>query len=366
MQTNIGLEIIKDKICIVGLEDDILVIAIKIYQNENTNIILNPYLIYKILEDNNKNTYENKKIIEKIIKEDEDIIEYHFNYGLTLNSIQDNIAPIPIFFSYDIIGNKTAIPQNALQELTDKYGYERQDYKSIFEKEVYINCSCFERLKFSNCEFKSKISLHIFENKYRKTEFHNGINFENCIFNGEVEFKNLVSGTPLPNNKYYNNGRETNFKNCIFEKDVDFSNAKFFNEVHFDNSHFKKYANFQKCEFEKTACFYGVTFDKVLNFSQANFKGNLNIVNANLNFDFDDLKEKIKQEYQHSKNNKKHKDNKDLDKVTNDFRDSFRIFKNVLIKDNNILDASSFHKYELYCKEIELEEIWHKQMKKEK
>ncbi|EAJ8483616.1 hypothetical protein BOS18_08425, partial [Campylobacter jejuni] len=45
---------------------------------------------------------------------------------------------------------------------------------------------------------------------------------------------------------------------------------------------------------------------------------------------------------------------KPLDKFANDFRDSFRIFKSALIKDNNLLDASNFHKYELYCKEIEL------------
>ncbi|EGK8106323.1 MFS transporter, partial [Campylobacter lari] len=44
----------------------------------------------------------------------------------------------------------------------------------------------------------------------------------------------------------------------------------------------------------------------------------------------------------------------------NDFRDSFRVFKNALIKDNNLLDASNFHKYELYCKEIELKESWNR------
>ncbi|EOI4672912.1 pentapeptide repeat-containing protein, partial [Campylobacter jejuni] len=45
---------------------------------------------------------------------------------------------------------------------------------------------------------------------------------------------------------------------------------------------------------------------------------------------------------------------KSLDKFANDFRDSFRNFKSTLIKDNNLLDASNFHKYELYCKELEL------------
>ncbi|EKF6987774.1 hypothetical protein OZ478_001150, partial [Campylobacter jejuni] len=71
-------------------------------------------------------------------------------------------------------------------------------------------------------------------------------------------------------------------------------------------------------------------------------------------FTFDNLEEKIEQEYQEFNKNKKKEDKKSLDKFANDFRDSFRTFKNALIKDNNLLDASNFHKYELYCKEIEL------------
>ncbi|EAJ4708818.1 hypothetical protein DBC33_08440, partial [Campylobacter jejuni] len=105
------------------------------------------------------------------------------------------------------------------------------------------------------------------------------------------------------------------------------------------------------------ASFYGVRFEKTPNFSQAIFKGNLNAVNTNLNFTFDNLQERIKQEY---KDFNKTKEEKPLDKIANDFRDSFRIFKNALIKDNNALDASNFHKYELYCKEIELKESWNK------
>ncbi|HEB7570673.1 TPA: pentapeptide repeat-containing protein, partial [Campylobacter coli] len=111
------------------------------------------------------------------------------------------------------------------------------------------------------------------------------------------------------------------------------------------------------------ACFYGVKFDKTPNFSQAIFKGNLNVVNTNLNFTFDNLEEKIKQEYGSYKSQRIAKEagvipnlyqEKSLDKFANDFRDSFRNFKSTLIKDNNLLDASNFHKYELYCKELEL------------
>ncbi|WP_232089504.1 nucleotide exchange factor GrpE [Helicobacter cinaedi] len=84
------------------------------------------------------------------------------------------------------------------------------------------------------------------------------------------------------------------------------------------------------------------------NFSQAIFKENLNFVNVKCDFEFENLKERIKQE-------KEQDSKKTLDKFANDFRDSFRLIKNALIKDNNLLDASNFHKYELYCKEIELD-----------
>ncbi|EOH7210861.1 hypothetical protein ACMC5C_001270, partial [Campylobacter coli] len=90
------------------------------------------------------------------------------------------------------------------------------------------------------------------------------------------------------------------------------------------------------------------------------FNENLNIVNTKLNFTFSNLEEKIEQEYEEFNKNKKEEDQKSLDKFANDFRDSFRTFKSVLIKDNNALDASNFHKYELYCKEIELKQNWDK------
>lgn len=197
------------------------------------------------------------------------------------------------------------------------------------------------------------------DNKYK--EFHNGVNFSNCIFKNEVDFSYFVSGAPLPNNKYYNNAQNTLFKDCIFENKVDFHNSKITNNIYFNNAHFKDYVDFHECEFNKIACFYGVRFDKAPNFSQAIFKDNFNALNITLNFYFDDLKIQISKEYENFNKDIKEKENKKpLDKFANDFRDSFRIFKSALIKDNNLLDASKFHKYELYCKEIELKQNWDK------
>ncbi|EFB6115508.1 pentapeptide repeat-containing protein, partial [Campylobacter jejuni] len=114
------------------------------------------------------------------------------------------------------------------------------------------------------------------------------------------------------------------------------------------------FVSFDKSMFLDKVSFYNTHFHKVPNFSQAIFNENLNIVNTKLNFTFSNLEEKIEQECEEFNKNKKEEDQKSLDKFANDFRDSFRIFKNALIKDNNLLDASNFHKYELYCKEIEL------------
>ncbi|HEG0441655.1 TPA: pentapeptide repeat-containing protein [Campylobacter jejuni] len=338
---------------------------------------LHPYIIYEVLE-NNKNNFNGVNIIDK--REDENNIIYYFNFGLILNtfigenednkdkealktlSFMQNFIPA-CFFSYQIIGDSKAISKNVLEDLKNRYGYEGKNYKSIFKKEVYINCNCLERLNFSHCEFESKVSLRFLkDNKYK--EFHNGVDFSNCIFKNEVDFSYFVSGAPLPDNKYYNNAQNTLFKDCIFENKVDFHNSKITNNIYFNNAHFKDYVDFHECEFDDIACFYGVKFHKIPNFSQVVLKGNFNALNITSNFVFDDLKKQIKQEYENFNKDIKEKENKKpLDKFANDFRDSFRIFKNALIKDNNLLDASNFHKYELYCKEIELKNKKYKTLK---
>lgn len=396
-------EMINDtSIKIVGLDNEILTISLDLanfYESQQNKIDvgdiakpLHPCAIYKTLIKMKKNLYNNTKIIER--KKTSDFIEYHFNYGLILNvfvsNTNKNISEIkekiprmafinPIYFSYDIIGDSNSIPDDELSELTKDYGYEKKPYRSIFKKEVYINYSCFERVRFSHCEFESKLALYRLKGSNEAIEFHNGINFEHCVFGGEVEFRHFVSGSPLPENKYYNNARETNFKNCIFKKRVDFSNSKICNNIYFTDSIFQDSVDFSQCEFEKTANFYGVKFKKVPNFSQTQFKGSLNAVNTNLDFGFESLDKKIREEYEtYNHITPEHKGKsgyikrfferlskffKDTEKYqktlahfANDFRDSFRIFKSALIKDNNLLDASEFHRFELYCKEIELRE----------
>ncbi|EHY1165464.1 pentapeptide repeat-containing protein, partial [Campylobacter jejuni] len=266
------------------------------------------------------------------------------------------------FFSYQIIGDSKAIPKNVLEDLKNRYGYEGKNYKSIFKKEVYINCNCLERLNFSHCEFESKVSLRFLkDNKYK--EFHNGVNFSNCIFKNEVDLSYFVSGTPLPDNKYYNNAQNTLFKDCIFENKVDFHNSKITNNIYFNNSHFKDYVDFHECEFEKIACFDRVRFEKAPNFSACYFKEPkaVNLINVDIDkLDFKSLEQYIEDNYKDETYENKQelteeqRNNCKL-KCAKHLKDSFRVIKDVLITQNNTLEAQEWHKLELYAKEKELE-----------
>ncbi|QSY22112.1 pentapeptide repeat-containing protein [Campylobacter jejuni] len=380
----IELEIPNSGIFTISLENENLIISLDLAKFEYKKKLnagglakpLHPYIIYEVLEKNNKNTFNDVKIIDKI--EDENNIIYHFNFGLILNtfigenkdnkdkealkalSFMQNFIPA-CFFSYQIIGDSKAIPKNVLEDLKNRYGYEGKNYKSIFKKEVYINCNCLERLNFSHCEFESKVSLRFLkDNKYK--EFHNGVNFSNCIFKNEVDFSYFVSGAPLSNNKYYNNAQNTLFKDCIFENKVDFHNSKITNNIYFNNAHFKDYVDFHECEFEKTASFYGVRFDKAPNFSACYFKEPkaVNLINVDIDkLDFKSLEQYIKDKYQDETYENKQelteeqRNNNCKLKCAKHLKDSFRVIKDVLITQNNTLEAQEWHKLELYAKEKE-------------
>lgn len=383
----IELEIPNSGIFIMDLENENLIISLDLAKFECKKKLnagelakpLHPYIIYEVLEKNNKNNFNGVKIIDK--RENENNIIYYFNFRLILKENEDNKNKealktlsfmqnfIPAyFFSYQIIGDSKAIPKNVLEYLKNRYGYEGKNYKSIFKKEVYINCNCFERLNFSHCEFESKVSLRFLkDNKYK--EFHNGVDFSNCIFKNEVDFSYFASGTPLPDNKYYNNAQNTLFKDCIFENKVDFHNSKITNNIYFNNAHFKDYVDFHECEFEKTASFYGVRFEKVPNFSACYFKEPkaVNLTNANIDkLDFKSLEQYIEDNYKdesYKNETKGIQDEKEIFKIQNEhqlryaknLKDSFRVIKDVLITQNNKLEVQEWHKLELYAKEKELE-----------
>ncbi|HDX3751741.1 TPA: pentapeptide repeat-containing protein [Campylobacter jejuni] len=197
------------------------------------------------------------------------------------------------------------------------------------------------KLSFFNCKFLCEINEAPGFFEIENPVYIYGCTFEENVISYNIKFKSNVV-----------------IAYCRFNKNFYFEANTFCNSSNFERN-FYNYASFKKSHFEKNVTFYNSTF-KGLDFSQAIFNENLNIVNTKLNFTFSNLEEKIKQKYEEFNKNKKEEDQKSLDKFANDFRDSFRTFKSALIKDNNALDASNFHKYELYCKEIELKQNWDK------
>ena len=302
------------------------------------------------------------------------LAQYHLHFT--------NIPNITINQMYGDIGND--IQDNRYERKT----LGKFTFRGCTFKEIRTMGLCdFEELHFYNCIFKGKVDFA--DCHFQKLEFQNcvsesSITFDRAIFENKAFFihSTFKDSTSFRHSQYM---QRANFSQSIFMQKIDCTEVRFQDFANFMHTTFKDYADFSQCEFEKIANFYGAKFEKAPNFSQVQFKGSLNAVNMDLDFGFTNLKEciigefkkynniapqkqgcfqKIKQRIRAKlkkgqANNKKPTITKPLTHFANNFRDSFRIFKNALIKENNNLDASEFHKLELYCKEIELGESVH-------
>lgn len=213
--------------------------------------------------------------------------------------------------------------------------------------------------KYLSKDSSGKITIHkAFEIKISSKDdicnFASSFTFENCIFEKECRFEYMVFG----DKELAQKKRLTiNFKNCEFQSKVYFTNCVFNGEVCFNNSIFKDYADFHESIFNDTASFYNTTFESAPNFSTCVFKDirATNFINVNIKcIDMNSIEKFIEER----KADKDYASDRDLDykiRYANNARDSFRTIKDVLIANNNLLDASQWHKLELYAKEKELE-----------
>lgn len=277
--------------------------------------------------------------MEELTKEQIQIIEEEIKQILKLDfcCFVDNVFYIdfaPKIEPYDN-QNKTAIEeQRIIQCSYDDLLYLFKTYPLMFNHCIFdykidkkTSIEQIKKLSFLNCNFKKEIYL----------------NFQECLDIFQMD-------------------------NCVFEDRVAIK-GKFNDNVYFNNSIFKNYANFHTCEFEKTASFYGVRFEKVPNFSACYFKEPkaVNLTNVNIDkLDFKSLEQYIKDNYKDEscKNETKEmQDKKEIFKIQNEhqlryaknLKDSFRVIKDVLITQNDKLEAQEWHKLELYAKEKELE-----------
>lgn len=221
----------------------------------------------------------------------------------------------------------------------------------------YLFINDFKNLIFEKCKIGGFVSNETDEN------IKENLTFNECEFSYDIElaptnYKNITfNNCEIKSNIIAKNVKFENFdcKNNHFLGCVDFSNSTFDNNVFFNNCIFDDLSDFHECRFNDTACFYGVEFNSAFNFSQCVFEKNINLVNSNLNFTINTIEKTIENELKRRENRNKN-GGSSKEKVANDFRDSFRLFKSALIGENNLLDASKYRKMELYCKEIELKE----------
>ncbi|EMG5526006.1 pentapeptide repeat-containing protein, partial [Campylobacter jejuni] len=196
---------------------------------------------------------------------------------------------------------------------------------------------------------------------------------EQNIFNKFLYIQNsTINNINLWKNKFKN---RCYFMDSVFGNKnnenikLNFSNAHFEDNAYFNNSEFYSYADFHECEFDDIACFYGVKFYKAPNFSACYFKEPkaVNLINVDIDkLDFKSVEKYIEDNYKdesYKNETKGIQDEKEIFKIQNEYRlryaknlkDSFRVIKDVLITQNNTLEAQEWHKLELYAKEKELE-----------
>ncbi len=247
--------------------------------------------------------------------------------------------------------------------IDDNVKFQRLHIFGCNELSLRINgrVKIIDKISINNCKFKQiSINNHIDGNiEFQKCEFNdfNLYGFSNATIKGTFTFD------------FCEIKEKVNFMNFEFENKVSFKMSKFKDNVYFNNSHFKDYADFHECEFEKIACFYGVKFYKTPNFSACYFKEPkaVNLINVDIDkLDFKSVEKYIEDNYKdesYKNETKGIQDKKEFFKIKNkhklryakNLKDSFRVIKDVLITQNNTLEAQEWHKLELYAKEKELE-----------
>ncbi|EKT0436066.1 pentapeptide repeat-containing protein [Campylobacter jejuni] len=269
-----------------------------------------------------------------------------------------------------------------------------KDYKGIIKNYLYF-CNCtFDKLfkkslnlkniifkktlTFNQCVFYSDLEIYqnqfldhlVFINCYdkRNDKKITSLDLQENEFEGCLFIKNCaIEKINLWKNKFKNRCYFVDSNFGYKDKDnttkLNFSNTHFKDNVYFNNSEFYSYADFHECEFDDIACFYGVKFHKIPNFSACYFKEQkaVNLINVDIDkLDFKSVEKYIEDNYQDETYENKQelteeqRNNNCKLKCAKHLKDSFRVIKDILITQNNTLEAQEWHKLELYAKEKEL------------
>ena len=232
-------------------------------------------------------------------------------------------------------------------------------YKTYFEATNFPDYTNFNDVKFLNeasffkAHFRGKASFigSSFKQKacFQGVTFHGNANFDHVEFQVEKDSQDIAyfSGVHFKERAFFTKAhfyKIANFSNVIFDHNAYFDEAEFLGEAKFKQSEFYMNAHFYGTIFKEIPQRDNITMNDIPNFLQIILNGYINLTNTKqLLLSFEQLKSII------DGNDKKEKD-----ELANEFRNTFKNFKNGLIKDNNLIDASQFHKMELYAKELEI------------
>lgn len=283
------------------------------------------------------------------------------------------------YFSADNIDESKGVKKDNTETIKNHLYF----YNCAFEKGlIKLTNIIFEKtLTFNQCNIESEVQIYknrfsshlVFRDCYDKqSKKITSLDLQENKFEGYLFIKNCaIEKINLWKNKFKN---RCYFMDSVFGNKnnenikLNFSNAHFEDNAYFNNSEFYSYADFHECEFEKIACFYGVKLHKIPNFSACYFKEQkaANLINVDIDkLDFKSVEKYIEDNYKdesYKNETKGIQDEKEIFKIQNEYRlryaknlkDSFRVIKDVLITQNNTLEAQEWHKLELYAKEREL------------
>lgn len=224
---------------------------------------------------------------------------------------------------------------------------------TIFKCPINANNLKFGLVSFDSCIFEYNVTFENTEfcksTSFIKTVFSKTISFQNCLFKEKVRFFEA---------EFYG---IANFNNTKFADLADFWNATFHSITIFYKTDFLGTTVFSATKFEenilftyslinKVIIFRATIFQKGIDLSLAIIGGEVSIFDISLN-DFKDIPE-IENAFEYEKNVRE-----DGLITRKNKRETFRIIKNQLIKQNNNIDFLKFYSLEVksYGKQLSYE-----------
>ena len=273
---------------------------------------------------------------------------------------------------------------------------------TIFQKEVnFFKANFKEHVNFSGCKFNLKANFSetffgIKKEDNNSDESSSEVKFliENAKFKKEVDFSKAIfydaiyfSETEFCTDIEDYAKKSINFENAQFRKKVRFHHCKFHNTVRFENTLFNKLVDFYSAHFHKAQQFHftdfldraifsntefdeevqflhcKVTKDSYVRFESAIFNKGLDISRSNFNDKVNFWNIEIKEgdiftSSKYADDFEVHKNEinpeKNIPSVYKQLRETYRIIKDNLYKQNNKIEGGNFYKKEMniYLKEL--------------